>query len=356
MEFQKLAGIGLTALRSNLGPLKKPYKLTFSITYMCQSRCVTCNIWQIKPKDEMSIDEIREFAKKNTYFRWLEITGGEPFLRSDIVDIVKAFSENNRGLYLLTMPTNSLCNPDMVIGKVEQILRLNIPKVVITLSLDGYREMHDKIRGIPGNFDKVMNMYRRIQALKNKYSNLYLFFGYTISKFNQGQFNMCFDGVKKELPEITYNDFHINVGQLSDIYYSNTGGDFVADRAAIANEVKEIIRKRERQFNPVLAVQSSIENAFLKGLVDYVNTGKPPMRSRSLDASLFMDSFGNVYPSIMWGRKVGNIKECNYSLDPIWGSKEAEEIRALIKNGHEPCGWTACEAYQTIAGNVISLL
>ena len=79
---------------SNFRRLKKPYKLNFAITMWCQSRCLTCNIWQIKPKDELTLDEIREFAKKNTSFRWVGLTGGEPFLRSDIVDIAKAFKES----------------------------------------------------------------------------------------------------------------------------------------------------------------------------------------------------------------------------------------------------------------------
>ena len=79
MAVQKLMGIGLTALKSNLGPLQKPYKLTFSITYWCQSRCLSCNIWEIKPKGELTIEEIREFARKNNHFRWVEITGGGTF-------------------------------------------------------------------------------------------------------------------------------------------------------------------------------------------------------------------------------------------------------------------------------------
>ena len=277
-------------------------------------------------------------------------------MRADILEVVKAFYESNRELYLVTMPTNSLCNHDMVIGKIEQMLQLGIPKLVITVSLDGYREMHDRIRGVPGNFDKAIDMFKRLKELRKRYPSLYMFFGYTITKFNQGQFDKCVEGVRKEIPDITYNDFHINIGQLSDIYYKNEKLDFLADRQIVLEEVKNFVGKRERQMNPVLAMQAAMENAFLKKLVNYISTGKAPMKSRSLDVSLFMDSFGNVYPSIMWGRKVGNIKECSYSLEPIWSSNEAKEIRRLIKEGQEPGGWTACEAYQTIAGKITSML
>ncbi len=352
MSTTKLAGLALTAIRSNFGQLKKPYKLTFSITFKCQSRCKTCDIWQLKPTGELSLDEIREFARKNTSFRWIEITGGEPFLRSDIVDIVKAFVEYSKGLYIVTIPTNSLTSHDLVIRRIKEILDTGVPRLSITVSLDGYRELHDKVRGIPGNYDKAIDMFKRLQELQKSFSNLFAVFGYTMSKLNQGQFERTFQEVKKDIPNITYDDFHVNVGQLSEIYYTNIGRDIVADRKMIASEIKELRRKRSMKLNAI----QLIENVFLEKLGEYVDTGITPMKSRSLDASLFMDSYGNVYPSIMWGRKIGNIRDTVYDLKPMWNNSEANEVRKLIKEGKEPSGWTACEAYQAIVGDAKSLL
>ncbi len=322
-------------------------------TYLVSNAVVhNCNIWEMKPVNELTLDEIKDFASKNTYFKWIEITGGEPFLRSDIVEIVKAFKENCKDLYILTMPTNSLCNNEVVLRKIEEMLNMGIPKISITVSLDGYREMHDKIRGIPGNFDRCMAMFKGLRELQKRHRNLFMIFGYTMSKFNQGQFEKTYEGVKAEIPDITYNDFHLNIGQISDIYYSNTDLDFKASREQAAAEISEMIKKRKLQVGAIPA----IEGVFLKKLVDYVNTNQTPIKSRSLDASLFMDSYGNVFPSIMWGRKIGNIRESNYSLAPIWHSKDAEEVRALIKEGKEPSAWTACEAYQAIVGNVLNFI
>jgi len=90
--------------------------------------------------------------------------------------------------------------------------------------------------------------------------------------------------------------------------------------------------------------------------VTFAKTGKPPMKSKSLDASLFMDSYGNVYPSIMWPRKLGSIRKTGYDLEPILHSNEADAIRRSIKEGREPSSWTSCEAYQSIVGRVPSLL
>lgn len=352
MTVGKLMGITATALRSNIGQLEHPYKLTFSITYKCQSRCLTCNIWEMRPTNELTLQEIQDFARKNNYFKWIEITGGEPFLRSDVVDIVKAFNENCKDLYIVTMPTNSLCSSSMALGKVEEILKLGIPKLSITVSLDGYRELHDKIRGIPGNFDKAMAIFKGLRELQKRYKNLFMVFGYTMSKFNQGQFSATVEGVRREIPEVTYNDFHLNLGQISDIYYSNSGLDLKASREVVASEIKGMLKMRKFEVGAIPA----IENVFLKRLADYASTGQTPIKSRSLDASLFMDSYGNVFPSIMWGKRIGSIRETDYSLDPIWHSKEADEVRVLIKEGKEPSNWTACEAYQAIVGNVTTFI
>ena len=351
MTIQKLAGLAGTALKSNFVTLKKPYKLNFAITFWCQSRCIHCNIWDIKPKGELTLDEVKEFAKKNPYFKWIELTGGEPFLRSDIVEIAKVFAENN-DLYILTMPTNSLCNLDMVVSKITQMLELKIPRIAITVSLDGYRELHDKIRGVPGNFDRAIGLFKRLRELKKKYKNLYFVFGYTMINHNQGQFIKTLEGVKREIPDIKYNDFHINLGQISENYYHNEGNEIRANYDSVATEIEEVIKRREFEIGLI----PIIEKVYLKKLAQYARTGVQPMKSRSLEASLFLDSWGNVFPSIMWNKKIANLRETEYNLNNIWYTKEAEEIRTIIKEGREPKQWTSCEAYQTLTGSVMSLL
>jgi MoaA/NifB/PqqE/SkfB family radical SAM enzyme len=345
---------GLTALmvKSNVSSLALPYKINFAITYWCQSRCLSCKIWQIKPKGELSIDEIREFAKKNNYFRWVELTGGEPFLRGDIVEIARTFKENCRSLYILTFPTNSLCAPELVRKKTIEILDMGIPRVAVTISLDGNKELHDKIRGVPGNYEKAIANYRMLQELSKTYKNLYFVFGYTMSKFNVGQFQKVFEDVKKDIPGLTVNDFHVNLAQTSENYYKNENDDIRPNKEVALSDIEWVIKKREFKLDPI----SLVEDAYMRGLVRFLKSGMSPMKSRGLDASLFMDSFGNVYPSIMWDRKVGNIRESSFDLRPIWRGQLADKARKDIRDGLEPNFWTSCEAYQAITGNILSLL
>jgi MoaA/NifB/PqqE/SkfB family radical SAM enzyme len=351
LSLRRFAGLGAVALKSNFVPLGRPYKINYSVTLWCQSRCGTCEIWKLKPKDELRIDEIREFVKKNNYFRWVELTGGEPFLRHDLVDIAKIFADNCKNLYMLTMPTNSLCNHDVIIAKIKAIAALRIPKVIITISLDGYKELHDKIRGVQGNYDKAIWLFKSLIDLKKEFGNLHFVFGYTMSKFNEGQFEKTFAAVKEAIPSITYNDFHINLSQNSSNYYHNETLSLSPMSKTAADEIMEINRRRERTFDPM----NLVEGAFLRRLEVFARNGKMPMRSRSLEASLFLDSWGNIFPSIMWDKKIGNIREIDYDLGNVWNSKDAKEVRRMEKEGTEPVQWTSCEAYQAIVGDVKSL-
>jgi MoaA/NifB/PqqE/SkfB family radical SAM enzyme len=288
----------------------------------------------------------------NSYFRWVELTGGEPFLRGDIVEIARAFRDSCKGLYILTFPTNSLCDHAMLRKRITEILELGVPRVAVTLSLDGNKELHDKIRGVPGNYEKVIANYKMLQELSKRHSNLYFVFGYTISKFNAGQFQRVFGDVRNDIPGLTVNDFHINIAQTSENYYKNENDDIRPSKESTLHDLEWIIKNRRFSADPV----SIVEDAFIRKQLQFVKTGESPMRSRGLDASLFMDSFGNVYPSIMWDRKIGNVRESAFDLRGIWHNEIAERTRREIKDGKEPKGWTSCEAYQTLTGKMLSIV
>lgn len=351
MTAKELLGLGLTALRSNFTTLDRPYKLNYAITYKCNSRCRTCGIWRRQQAGELALREVREFARKNNSFRWIELTGGEPFLRGDIVEIVKAFKENSRGLYLLTIPTNSLCGREKELAQMAEIAGMGIPKVAITVSLDGGREMHDTVRGVPGNYDRAIAMFRGISELRKSHPNIFPVFGYTLSRLNQGHFRETYESVKRDLPRVTHNDFHINLAQLSDNYYNNIGEVVFPDRQVALGELAYLLGNLKRR-----SAVSVIEYTFIKKLIEFTRTGVPPMRCRSLDASLFLDSAGDVYPSIMWNRKLANVRDIGYDLGRMWRGPEAEELRRQMREGKDPKHWTSCEAYQSIIGNAVSVL
>ncbi len=343
MKFLSLAS---KIIRSNAGRLDKPYKLTFLVTYSCQSRCTHCSIWQMKPKEELSLDEIKGFASGNPYFNWIELSGGEPFLRSELVDIAKAFRDSCKDLYLLTMPTNSLCNYDMVMKKTEELASLGIPNLIITVSLDGHRELHDKIRGVPGNYDKAIRIFKGIKELRKKYKNLNCVFGYTVIKQNAGQFEATATSVMKDVPGARFADFHINVGQVSSNYYGNTGSDIMATREAAIQDISFLLigTRKEIALHPVRAAQRYLENRYMEGMLKFLKEGKSPVANRDGELSVFVDSFGAVFPSIMTTQRLGSIRSDGYDV--------AKMIQSNKLDSGAQGYYTACEIYQSILGSL----
>jgi len=145
----------------------KPVHLILFITDNCNSKCSTCFYGQNLNKGEkLSPEDIEKISEAMGELIWLDVSGGEPFLRQDIDQICYRFINRNH-VRFLNIPTNAI-QTNVISRSVEAILanpgdfRLNI-----AISLDGIGENHDRIRGVPGNYDralKTMEAMREIRA------------------------------------------------------------------------------------------------------------------------------------------------------------------------------------------------
>jgi radical SAM protein with 4Fe4S-binding SPASM domain len=340
---------GFKVLITNLG-FFSPYELNFAITYRCNSRCKTCNIWKKKTTNELTLNEIRRITENLGFVHWVRLTGGEPFLRQDYVDIVKLF-DKNLDLYLLTTPTNGLL-PDIVYNKVKSVLEFFKKRYILTVSLDGPKKVHNKIRGLRIAWDSTLNTFQKLKELEKEHKNFKVFFGYTISPYNVGFFKQTIEEVKKVIPEISANDFHINLFQTSDTYYSI--GNIIKTKdyfKKAQKEVNNILLMREKNFG----LMNMIELKYLELSKKYLKTKKTPIACNIFNLSCFVDPYGNVYPCTIFNRKLGNLRETNYDLKKILTSDLAKRVRQeIIKNKCPQC-WTPCEAHQMIMSNWFKL-
>jgi len=345
-----MINLGWKILLSNFDILVKPYKLTFAITYRCNSRCKTCNIWKKKVKDELRLDEIEKFSKKNDFFNWLNITGGEPFLRKDIVDIAQVLSENSRNLFLFNTTTNGY-TPKKIYEKTKEILTLSIPKVIVPVSLDGPEDVHEKIRGIKGSWRKVVETYMLLKSLEKEYENFKTFFGYTISFYNIGKFKETFQSMKKEVVELSPLDFHINLFHLSAHYFSNLNRKYLKENGKKLMMEIEMIEsmKKNKLFDPIFF----LEKNYLKFAKEFVKLRKTPMNCKAIMSSCYVDPMGDVFPCTIFNKKLGNLRDVDYDLMKILNSDFTKNIREDVKKLNCPNCWTPCEAYQTILGNMV---
>jgi MoaA/NifB/PqqE/SkfB family radical SAM enzyme len=166
-----------------------PLYLIFYVTARCNQKCEHCFYWQRlnKKQKELSLKEIEKISESMGPLLWLSLTGGEPFLRSDLAKIVKIFVKNNQVRHV-SIPTNGSLAKRIVAG-VKTMVSQN-PKTTfsISLSCDGPEKIHDQIRGVRGSFRAALKTAKELKKLKEKHRNLGLGMTMTLTKTNQDQF------------------------------------------------------------------------------------------------------------------------------------------------------------------------
>lgn len=135
---------------------KRLESLFLFVTSTCNSLCRTCFYWEeLNQGRDLSFDQLLTISRTAPAFQKLWLSGGEPFLRKELAEIIEIFYANN-GVRHLNLPTNGLL-PERVEAVVTQVLE-RCPELVIDLnfSLDGLANTHDAIRGVPNNFRKTL--------------------------------------------------------------------------------------------------------------------------------------------------------------------------------------------------------
>ena len=155
-------GLRQTAAKASRMLLKRPKPteilwINFAVTYLCNSRCRMCRIWEKYRQDpslikeELSLSQI-ESLLSSRYLENLEgisFTGGEPFLRRDFVDLAGLFIQRFPNAFI-GIATNGL-SPALIVGKTKQIVeRYDARLLSLSISLDGIGATHDRMRGVKG--------------------------------------------------------------------------------------------------------------------------------------------------------------------------------------------------------------
>lgn len=188
------------------------------VTNRCNYACMHCflgtNPAFKKQNIKLAEKELTPFEIEKTYnslrkkIGGISITGGEPFLRKDIVEICKIF-QRSPFVSSIHLNTNGF-NPEIIKRATKRILE-NAPekqKVVVTISLDGLEQTHDTIRGIDGAFRNAVKTILALKDLENTYSNFRLRAQFTLMKINYEDFFELFDFVTNKLKvDFSFNWF-----------------------------------------------------------------------------------------------------------------------------------------------------
>ena len=153
-----------------------PERVLIALTYQFNSRCIMCNIWKMRPKNELAFEEW-EFMVGDPMFsnvRTLDITGGESTLTTDFAKKIALFLEKMPKVKSMTMVSNGF-STKLIVKRVEEVLKLLKPRGIslnVSISVDGTERMHETVRRVPKAFEKVRNTIFELKKLSVGYPAL----------------------------------------------------------------------------------------------------------------------------------------------------------------------------------------
>lgn len=313
---------------------RTPLQLIFYITNKCNLRCKHCFFWKEinKKTDELTLNEIRKIAKSIKSLPILSLTGGEPFLRSDISDIVKIFNENTN-LNAIVIPTNGFLT-EVITNATKKILTENKNiNIKIDLSVDDIEEKHDENRGVKGAFERLLKTNNALKRLQKTHSNLSIGCVMTLTNKNQDHILKIYKYVKGRIkPDsifINYTRGKPRQPEMADIKLENY--------TKIINQIKKDYND-ETKHNSFYLDLIKYNNLEIYSLVKKTVKGKKCITrcyAGIIDAVLY--SNGDIFPCEMLPYKIGNIRDFNYDFRKLWSSERAKNIRKKIQKSHCFC-------------------
>ncbi len=306
-------------------PKLMPMNYTVSLLYECNSKCSTCNIWK-KKTDKLTAAEYGKMFKNIGHSPyWITFSGGEPFLRADLAEVVKTIYDASYPK-IINIPTNGILT-NKIVKDVEKICNA-CPKsqVIINVSLDGIDTEHDNIRNVPGNYKKSVTTFKKLKSLELK--NLAVGIHTVISQFNVDNFTYIASNLMALEPDSYITEIAEERVELDTIGMEITPS-ILAYKSAIDFLIHRIKNGKFKGVN-------KITMAFR---IEYYNLVKRILRDKkqiipcySGLASAQISPAGDLWSCCIKAKTHGNLKKNGFDFRKLWFSPDMNKERLSIKN------------------------
>jgi Fe-coproporphyrin III synthase len=329
-----------SAIKNKLGIIQYPSFVTFLVTWRCNGRCVFCDIWKRKPSmaEELSVEEIRKIFKQLKKFDVLRISGGEPFLRNDLADIINGIEEVNPPS-MIHITTNGILT-DRIVNTIKAIKPLE--KVHIKISIDNIGEKHDKIRGVPNAYNNAFKTVKELVKLRSKIK-FHIGVNQVIAEENQIDSYPELENIFKEYNVPVYPV----IAHSENSLYSDKG---IADSSTYLKTFTPFSKKELKRFFEMVFKKNKENNNLTERIVDkyrlkglynrlVYKKNKPHPKCVALNSHLRILPNGDIPVCIYNGTIMGNLKKDRFK--DIWFNKKMLPHRKWVKN----CSgcWQGCE-------------
>ena len=151
----------LPSYYNKLGRAFIPLRYFFELTYLCNLNCPYCYVGKDRKKNELTTQEWFKIIEQIPFYSFVTLVGGEPLIRKDFIEILEKTAQKTFGK--LNVVTNGILINDEII---DAFIRTKM--MLLSVSLDGYGENHDKNRGKEGIFDTVVGNLDKLRSKSNK--------------------------------------------------------------------------------------------------------------------------------------------------------------------------------------------
>lgn len=288
---------------------------TIIVTYRCNSHCTMCNRWKLPvEEDELLLKAIGRLPRMYI----ANLTGGEPFMRTDLPDIVSAlYRKSDR----IVINTNGLLG--------ERIIELckAFPKVGIRVSIDGKGDIHDRIRGVSNNFDRAMHTLETLWKMGHKDIG----FSTTVQDANAAELLQLYRLATSMGMEFATMALH------NSFYYGKTD-NVIRNRSEVAAQVEDLINELLKSGSP----KKWFRAYYNHGLIYYLLCGRRLSLSCEAGNEFFiMEPNGDILSCTGSREKwvMGNLNRQTWA--ELWYSSTAEWVRKKVHACDHPC-WMPC--------------
>ncbi len=286
-----------------------PTDASIITTYRCQMRCQMCNIWK------NPTEQVKEITAKDLevlpQLKFINVTGGEPFLRDDLDEIVEVLSTKAKRIVISTSGYH-----------LKKIFKLaeKFPSIGVRVSIEGLAQKNNELRGREEGFDRGLKTLLGLKRMGLKDIG----FGITVSNHNSDDMLWLYELGKSMGLEFATASFH-------NSYYFHKDDNIVTNVDEVTNNFKELVKR-------LLAVNSPkswFRALFNLGLIGYIHGAKRMLPCEAGSVNFFIDPYGEIYPcngleDKFWKESMGNIRSAD-SFETIWSSRRAELVRELVR-------------------------
>ena len=291
--------------------MSKKLNGTVIVTYRCNAKCTMCNRYKVpsKPEEEISLETIRKLPEM--YFT--NITGGEPFIRDDLKDIVRElYKKSDR----IVISTNGFFT-DKIVDLCKEF-----PQIGIRISIEGLEQTNNEIRGLEDGYNRGYTTLKKLVDMGMQDVG----FGMTVQDRNAADLVPLYN-ISDEL------GMEFATASLHNSFYFVESHNIIKDRLAVAQNFEDLINRLLESNSP----KKWFRAYFNHGLINYIFSQKRLLPCDMSFDTYFIDPYGDVMPCNGTKEKqvMGNLNE--QSWDELWNSEQAEKVRKLVRNCDRNC-------------------